>query len=229
MQPNTLPAQYVAPLRQVIQDEIAQGLPKLRLRVLYAPPPKARKGDIAYADGTGWNPGDGPGAYQFDGTNWQLLWSDPNVGVPGGASGTVQFNNAGVFDGIPGSDWTGDTLELTAGDAALPVLKLILAAAHTGTGFELRSSADALLFSLTATGAAVLRSISLSELSANILAIRNSLGGHAAFNLLETPSGSVPATPGSNQMTSYITIVGGKMQWQVKFGSGAVQVIATEP
>jgi hypothetical protein len=33
-------------------------------------PPKPRRGTIAYADGTNWNPGSGEGPYYFNGTSW---------------------------------------------------------------------------------------------------------------------------------------------------------------
>jgi hypothetical protein len=41
----------------------------------YKAPDKPQDGQIAYADGTEWNPGSGRGAYRYDatGSTWQLL------------------------------------------------------------------------------------------------------------------------------------------------------------
>lgn len=36
--------------------------------VLYAAPAKPQLGMVVYADGTQWDPGDGPGAYSYEGT-----------------------------------------------------------------------------------------------------------------------------------------------------------------
>jgi len=37
-------------------------------------PPKPRRGTIAYADGTHWNPGSGEGPYFFNGTVWTKMF-----------------------------------------------------------------------------------------------------------------------------------------------------------
>lgn len=46
--------------------ELDQG----RRSVLYAEPTRPRTGQLAYADGTTWDPGDGDGLYYYDGTEW---------------------------------------------------------------------------------------------------------------------------------------------------------------
>lgn len=40
-------------------------------------PPKPRDGDLAYADGTAWNPGAGKGLYHFNGSVWTLIKAIP--------------------------------------------------------------------------------------------------------------------------------------------------------
>lgn len=49
------------------------------MKVVYAAPKKYKRGTLAYADGTSWNPGSGEGLYQYDGSNWRLLWSPWSV------------------------------------------------------------------------------------------------------------------------------------------------------
>jgi len=41
-----------------------------RLERIHEEPQRPRIGDIRYADGTDWNPGQGENLYYFDGTNW---------------------------------------------------------------------------------------------------------------------------------------------------------------
>lgn len=43
-------------------------------------PDKVEKGLIRYADGTNWNPGDGEGVYYYDGSAWNRLQNDTDVG-----------------------------------------------------------------------------------------------------------------------------------------------------
>jgi len=45
----------------------------LRLEVRGAAPAKPRQGTVAFADGTGWNPGAGAGLYVYTGTAWLPL------------------------------------------------------------------------------------------------------------------------------------------------------------
>lgn len=44
-----------------------------RRDLLGAEPSRPREGQLVYADGVGWDPGQGAGTYQFDGTNWLLV------------------------------------------------------------------------------------------------------------------------------------------------------------
>lgn len=44
-----------------------------RLNPLSVAPPKPRKGDHFYADGTNWNPGSGEGTYRYNGTAYVFL------------------------------------------------------------------------------------------------------------------------------------------------------------
>lgn len=45
------------------------------LQILHAAPSKATEGDIVYADGADWNPGDGKGAYIYFNSTWNPLMS----------------------------------------------------------------------------------------------------------------------------------------------------------
>lgn len=42
-------------------------------QVRHSAPVKPFRGQVAYADGTDWNPGSGEGLYVYDGTNWNAL------------------------------------------------------------------------------------------------------------------------------------------------------------
>ena len=42
-------------------------------KVLNTAPPKPREGNLAFADGTNWNPGGGRGLYQYSGGVWVKL------------------------------------------------------------------------------------------------------------------------------------------------------------
>jgi len=50
--------------------DIIYNVAQLRLEQTNVAPEKPRDGDIRYADGTNWNPGQGKNLYYFDGTNW---------------------------------------------------------------------------------------------------------------------------------------------------------------
>ena len=50
---------------------------------VHVEPPRPRTGDIRYADGTDWNPGQGEGLYYYDGTRW--------VSYGSGASGSGAY------------------------------------------------------------------------------------------------------------------------------------------
>lgn len=53
---------------------------------VHVEPPKPREGDLRYADGTNWNPGQGNNFYYFDGTIWRAYT---------GGSGAGDFANFG--------------------------------------------------------------------------------------------------------------------------------------
>lgn len=58
---------------QKLQAALNQPVPNLRLQELNVAPTKPRKGDVALADGTNWNPGAGAGYYGYRGGAWHLL------------------------------------------------------------------------------------------------------------------------------------------------------------
>lgn len=55
-----------------IIDTLIEG----RLPINYVAPTRPREGQIAYADGTKWDPGRGKGYYEFNGTDWKRLIAD---------------------------------------------------------------------------------------------------------------------------------------------------------
>ena len=69
--PNQLP-QYLRDLTIQLQGAI-QSLNKGGYDKTYVAPTKPRDGDVAYADGTYWNPGAGAGMYQYNGTAWMVI------------------------------------------------------------------------------------------------------------------------------------------------------------
>jgi hypothetical protein len=50
---------------------IARG--RIRLVPVHVAPVKPREGDVVNADGTDWNPGAGPGVYEFLSGSWNKL------------------------------------------------------------------------------------------------------------------------------------------------------------
>ena len=57
-------------------DRIAnalEGIEEFRLPVLSRPPRRPRDGDIRYADGVNWNPGEGRGVYEYVNGSWDKL------------------------------------------------------------------------------------------------------------------------------------------------------------
>jgi hypothetical protein len=76
--PDTPPSSD-ADFRQYVNNElykIKAALDALSLGHLdksYIAPAKPRDGDIRYADGTRWNPGNGAGVYVYKSTSWVLL------------------------------------------------------------------------------------------------------------------------------------------------------------
>lgn len=65
--------------------DIVYNIAKLRSEQIHIAPEKPRIGDIRYADGSDWNPGQGENIYYFDGTNWIAF------GASGGAGDYGQF------------------------------------------------------------------------------------------------------------------------------------------
>lgn len=68
-----------------------------RNQIYYAEPIRKARGQIVYADGTKWDPGQGEGLYSYDGTTWRRLApTERGVGVPtlsfGGASVGIVYN-----------------------------------------------------------------------------------------------------------------------------------------
>lgn len=56
-------------------ESLVRWLIDMLTRVTYSAPKKYRRGTLAYADGSTWNPGSGEGLYQYDGSKWWPLWS----------------------------------------------------------------------------------------------------------------------------------------------------------
>jgi len=48
-------------------------VPRVRITESNVVPDRPRKGDIARADGTNWNPGSGAGVYEYNGSTWTKL------------------------------------------------------------------------------------------------------------------------------------------------------------
>lgn len=73
-------------------EQMLLGTDNFRIKERHVEPPKPRLGDVYLADGVDWDPGSGPGAYLFDGTNFVLLGFDGTL-----ASGSV--DTAELADG----------------------------------------------------------------------------------------------------------------------------------
>jgi len=69
-------------------------------------PDKSRNGDIRYADGTDWNPGQGKNLYYYDGTNWIALAGAGGAGDHGQFYDTSNQIAAAVDTG-QGVTWGG--------------------------------------------------------------------------------------------------------------------------
>lgn len=53
--------------------DILHNVSNLRLNRTNVAPTRPRDGDLAYADGTNWNPGSGVGIYAYIGSTWTKL------------------------------------------------------------------------------------------------------------------------------------------------------------
>ena len=78
---DEIPQYLTDELRKVseVVDNISDG----HIDKTHVEPPRPRDGDIRYADGTDWNPGQGEGLYYYDGTRW--------VSYGSGASGSGAY------------------------------------------------------------------------------------------------------------------------------------------
>lgn len=73
--------QEVVDLSRFIEQELTKisqtlsnlEVESLRFTILNTAIGKPRNGDVAYADGTNWNPGTGAGLYQYVGGAWSKL------------------------------------------------------------------------------------------------------------------------------------------------------------
>ena len=77
--------QFLRDQQVQIQAAIAS-LVQNRYEKTYVAPAKPRDGDVAYADGTYWNPGSGAGLYQYNGTAWSVIGGGSSGGGSGGGS-----------------------------------------------------------------------------------------------------------------------------------------------
>ena len=112
--PSPIPTNFPADVRAWLGDELRRisaalnGVDNVRLKTQGAEPSKYADGDIVYADGTSWNPGDGEGMYVREAG----AWVKTGAGAGGGAtelSGLSDVNtstptnrNALMADGV---DW----------------------------------------------------------------------------------------------------------------------------
>ena len=82
--PEDLPSYLQSELDKIsaVIGNLADG----HIEVSNVEPPKPREGDLRYADGTNWNPGQGNNFYYFDGTVWRAYT---------GGSGAGDFANFG--------------------------------------------------------------------------------------------------------------------------------------
>lgn len=75
-QPQTVPPQFdqIFLANELLRISLAlEVLSKGDLPTLNVAPEKPRDGNIAFADGTNWNPGSGAGFYGYHSGGWQLL------------------------------------------------------------------------------------------------------------------------------------------------------------
>jgi hypothetical protein len=79
--PTPVPADASSGLRAWLASSLRQiadslGEPEvvaIRFSILNAEPARREDGDVAYADGTHWNPGSGAGLYERRGAAWHKL------------------------------------------------------------------------------------------------------------------------------------------------------------
>ena len=81
-------------------------------------PDKFENGDIKYADGVDWNPGDGEGLYLRQGAVWDKLLVDSQMGIA--INDIVQLEDVGGSAGLPAVDGSQLTGILPTGLGPLP-------------------------------------------------------------------------------------------------------------
>ena len=64
---------WVQALIENIVFQLNNGIPKLRFAQQDGAPLKPRDGNVAFADGTNWNPGSGKGFYGYYSGAWHFL------------------------------------------------------------------------------------------------------------------------------------------------------------
>lgn len=102
------PAAYTFSELQDLTRALAEAQEYMLLQTLHAEPVKLIEGMIVKADGTNWNPGDGPGFYGYRGGAWRIL--DPVIATYTAAS--VTKNTGGTATGT-----VADTTSLLDGTA----------------------------------------------------------------------------------------------------------------
>lgn len=60
-------------LQIIAEESRLPSAERIRLEELNAAPDRPSNGDIAYADGTNWNPGSGEGFYGYENGSWTKL------------------------------------------------------------------------------------------------------------------------------------------------------------
>lgn len=112
--PFNLPVQKHAAAQELadsvmdIQAELENSLDTVHnLDVFNRPPSKLETGMLRYADGVGWNPGNGAGVYYFDGNDWHRLTNVEEVlqNFVAVGYGGVNQPNPGVVRPDLGAGW----------------------------------------------------------------------------------------------------------------------------
>lgn len=85
-------ADYITNELREISKAFSEG-DVLESRTVYKEPQRPREGMIAVADGTHWDPGDGPGPYVYTGGNWVFM---ANQGLPDGDYGDITVSAGGT-------------------------------------------------------------------------------------------------------------------------------------
>lgn len=130
------------------------------------------------------------------GTNISITYSDAantltiantaSGGTPAGSSGQVQYNNAGAFGGMTAVVYAGSGTLLTVTSQAASDVPFCVkgAASQSGNLIEARSSANALLFNVSSSGAIVsANNISIaSQITFNDTVIRRTSSGVLEIN-----------------------------------------------